>query len=125
MQEAVRFKDERYAYRLLANNLQTTNEMDLEYQRNNQRIQQLTYERDTDNWDLDMFICAHKDCHNIQDKLHDEYDYQNFQGRDKVTRLLEGIRNSEYNPVIMSINLDTNSSRVGRYEIRAWKCWET
>ena len=106
IEPAVKHKDGRLAVRLLAKNLQTSNEMDLECQQNLQTVSKLTYEKDSSHWSFDKFTLAHKRSHNIQNKLFSDHGYRNFEEREKVTWFLDGIKNSEFNPVILSINLD-------------------
>ena len=54
-------------------------------------------------WNMAKFIAAHKQYHNVQTKLHQEHNYQDFPARDKVNYFLGGINNSQYVACIFQI----------------------
>ena len=105
-------KDGRRAFRPLCSNLSNANSRDLEDIDNKNRIQSLTWSGDTANWTFDKFVLAHKECHIIQNRLHGDYGYQNFDLRDKVTRFTQGIRSTEYTSVILQIHGNHDGSRT-------------
>ena len=96
-------KDGRRAYFLLRRNLQTAHEVERKSRENMSKLRSLTWTKDTHTWTFDKYRANHKLCHTTQNKLHREHGYQDILPRDKVNLFLEGIRNPEFNAVIISV----------------------
>ena len=99
-------KDGRMAVISLKNNLQTQHDLDQKYNSNKARILQLIFHRDTANWNMEKYIAGHKQCHNVQTKLHQQHAYQDFPAKDKVQYFLGGIKDPAYDAVIIQIRAD-------------------
>ena len=99
-------KDGRLAYFLLCSNLMTSHEVELKAKDNMNKLRSLCWSKDTNSWTFDKYRASHKTCHTTQTKLNREHGYQDIPARDKVNLFLEGIKNPEYNSVILQIKYD-------------------
>ena len=99
-------------FRLLKANLSNSSSRDVEGQQNKDTTKGLTSSGDTANWTFDKYVLGHKECHVTQDRLADDYWYQNFEPRAKVTWFTQGIKASEYTGVILQIHNNLNGSHT-------------
>lgn len=93
-------------FKALYCNLLTSYDLDYRDQKNKAMVRVLSYRNDTEHWTLEIYITQYIDCHNDQKKLN-KHAYQDIIDRNKVTYLLNGVKSSEWHPVIMQINADT------------------
>ena len=62
-------------------------------------------------WGIVKHINAHKTHHHFQANLHDDHVFNDFEDREKVTMLTNGIKTGEYDADVLSINADTAGAR--------------
>ena len=99
------------AISLLSQNLECDNFMDeLNFQKK-AAILRLRYDGDTRTWGIIKYINAHKQHHHAQAQLHDDHGFNDFEDREKVTMLTNGIKTEEYDAAVLSINADTAGAR--------------
>ena len=55
-------------------------------------ILRLRYDGETRAWEIVKYINAHKTHHHVQAQLHDYHSFNDFEDREKVTMLTNGIK---------------------------------
>ena len=98
--------------RLLSQNLEGCNTMDELNAKNKLGILLLCYDGETQAWGVVKYINAHKTHHHVQENLHDDHGFNDFEDRGKVTMLTNGIKTGEYDAAVLSINADTDGARI-------------
>ena len=104
-------KDGRLAIRLLSQNLESNNFMDELNMKNKSDILRLNYASETRALGIVKDINDHKMHHHVQAHLHDDHDFNDFEDREKVTMLTNGIKTREYDAAVLLINADTAGAR--------------
>ena len=66
--------------------------------------------RETGAWGIVKYINAHKQHHYFQAQLHNDQGFNDFEDREKVTMLKNGIKTGEYDAAVLSVNADTAGS---------------
>ena len=99
------------AIRLLSQNLECDNFIEELNSQNKASILRLHYNSETQSWGIVKYINAHKQHHHVQAQLQDEHDFNNFEDREKVTMLKNGIKTGEYDAAVLSINANTAGAR--------------
>ena len=108
---AVHWKDGRCDVILMATNLQSSNAMDEMNVKNKADALLLRYEGEGKNWGLVKYINAHKKHHHVQSGRHDDHGFNDFEDREKVVMLINGIKTGEYDQAVIAINADVSGAR--------------
>ena len=109
---AERNKGGRFSIRLLSQNLKGCNAMDELNAKNKSGIVLLCYDGYIRAWGIVKYINAHKTHHHVQANLHYDHGFNNFEDREKVTMLTNGIKTVEYDASVLSINADSAGKRI-------------
>ena len=80
--------------------------------KNKSGILLLNYDSETRAWGIVKYINAHKTHHHVQENLHDDHGFNDFEDWEKVTMPTNGIKTGEYDASVLSINVDTDGARI-------------
>ena len=80
--------------------------------KNKSGILLLRYDGETRAWGIVKYINAHNTYHHVQAQLHDDHGFNDFDYREKVTMLTNGIKTGEYDAAVLLINVDTAGARI-------------
>ena len=80
--------------------------------KNKSNILRLRYDGETRAWGIVKYINAHKTHHHVQAQLHDDHGFNDFEDREKVTILTNGIKTGEYDAAVLSISLRMMTMRM-------------
>ena len=80
--------------------------------KNKSGILLLRYDSENRVWGIVKYINSHKTHHHVQAQLHDDHSFNDFEDREKVTMLTNGIKTGEYDAAVLSINADTVRARI-------------
>ena len=100
------------AIRLLSQNLEGCNAMDELNAKNKSGILLLRYDWETRGWGIVKYINSHKKHHHVQDNLHVDHGFNDFEDRENVTMLTNGINRGEYDAAVFSTNAETAEARI-------------
>ena len=75
---------------------------------NKAAILRLRFNGETRSWGIVKYINTHKQHHHAQAQLHNDHGFNDFEDREKVTMLINGIKTGEYAAAVLSINSDTS-----------------
>ena len=74
-------------------------------------VLRLCCDGETRAWGIVKYINSHKQHHHVQAQLHYNHGFNDFEDREKVTMLTNGIKTGESDAAVLSINADTAGSR--------------
>ena len=113
-------KDGRLAIRLLSQNLECNNFMEELNLHKKAAILRLRYGGENQARGIVKYINAHKQHHHYQAQPQDVPGFNNFEDREKVTMLTNGIKTVEYDAAVLSINANTaeESNNFEKAQIR-------
>ena len=80
--------------------------------KNKSGILLLCYDGETQLWGIVKYINAHKTHHHVQAQIHDDHSFNDFEDREKVIMLTNGIKIGEFNAAFLLINADTTGARI-------------